>query len=284
MEVIAELGINHNGSLSIAQQMIDIAASAGCDYVKFQKRSINLVYDKEELRKPRESPWGSTTRQQKQGIELGYAEYHKIHTYCHSKGIKWFASPWDKKSLVFITSFNPPFIKIPSALVTDKDFLLECRKIQEIPFILSTGMCDWEIIDNAIEILERKNIYCIMHCTSTYPTAPDDVNMRTLPAMQKRYPWTKIGFSNHYPGLMALQMAATLGAEMLEFHFTLDRTMYGSDQAASIEPQGMFELMTRLKLIGQMRGTSTKEILISEVPIMAKLRKNNGQIRNEIGQ
>jgi len=241
VEVIAEIGINHNGSLEIVKKLIDIVSSAGISLVKFQKRTIEVIYTKEELDKPRESPFGTTTWEQKQGLEFSMSEYILIDSYCTQKGIAWLASPWDKESAFFLSQFKIPFLKIPSALITDFDFLEICRDTS-IPLILSTGMSTLEMVDKAIDVIGKKNIYCIMHCTSTYPTKPEESNMMCIPIFRERYPWTKIGFSNHYPGLMSMVMAGTLGIDMIECHVTLDRSMYGSDQAASIEPQGIFHL------------------------------------------
>ncbi len=272
VEVILEQGINHGGDLCIAKKLIDVASAAGCHYVKMQKRTIDLVYSKEELDKPRESQWGTTTRQQKEGLEFSFDDYEKIDIYCKSKGIKWFASPWDVVSLDMMADFNIPFIKIPSALITNKELLESC-KTYTIPVILSTGMSTLEMIDKAIDILGKDRIYCIMACTSTYPTKPEESNVRCVTTLKERYPWTKIGFSNHYPGLMSMIIAYVLGAEMLEFHGTLDRSMVGSDQASSIEPKGVFELMERIKLIEKMQGDGIKKIFGSELEIMRKLRR-----------
>lgn len=272
IEVVAELGINHNGDLDLAKKMIDVAAAAGCHYVKFQKRDIDLVYTKEELDKPRESPWGTTTREQKQGLEFSDIDYIEIALYCEQKKIKWFASPWDYNSVKMLTKFDIPFIKVPSALVTNTDFLEICGETGK-PIILSSGMSTLDDVRHARRVVGWGNVYCVMQCTSTYPTAPNEVNVSVLDEFREAFPATKIGFSNHYPGLMAMIMAATLGYDMLEFHLTLDRTMYGSDQAASIEPKGVFELMSRLRLIEQMKGTGVKNIYPSELPVMAKLRR-----------
>lgn len=279
VEIIYECGINHNGDISIAQKMIDIAHSAGCDYVKFQKRDIDIVYTKEELDKPRESPWGITTREQKQGIEFDEIDYYNIDEYCGDK-IPWFISPWDNNSLkLMVKDFSLPFVKIPSALLTNIEFLSECKRlaktnfVQNQNFILATGMSTYNDLDLAISILGQEYIYCIMHCTSTYPTKPTEMNMLCIQDMKKRYPWAKIGFSNHYPGLMGMFLAVAYGAEMIEFHGTLDRTMYGSDQASSIEPQGVFKLVEGIKLIEQMKGDGIKKIYDSEIPIIAKLRR-----------
>lgn len=272
IEVIAEIGINHNGDLGIAKQLIDVAKAAGCDYVKFQKRTIDLCYSKEELEKPRESQWGTTTRQQKEGLEFGELAYHEIDSYCKQRGIKWFASPWDIISMAFLAGFeNVPYIKIASAVLTNKA-LLSIQSVKQ-PFILSTGGSTFEQISEAIDIIGKDRIHCIMHCTSTYPTKPDEINASFIPKMKDIFPWTKIGFSNHYPGLMAMRLAAAYGAEMIEFHLTLDRAMVGSDHAASIEPKGAFELVRDLRLIERMRGDGVKRVYDSELPIMAKLRR-----------
>lgn len=272
VDVVYEVGINSNGDLDIAKKMIDIAWASGCKYVKFQKRNIDLVYTKEELDKPRDSQWGTTTRQQKEGLEFDLDDYLIIDEYCKMKGIQWFASPWDLNSLEFITEFDIPFIKIPSALITNKE-LIEASKCYSIPKIISTGMSDNGIVDEAIKMIGQDEIYCIMHCTSTYPSRPDESNMRCIPRLQEKYPWAKIGYSNHYPGLMAMIMAVILGCEMIELHGTLDRTAVGSDQAASIEPRGVFELMERINLIEKMQGDGVKKIFESEIPIIAKLRR-----------
>jgi len=272
IEVVAEVGINHNGSLDIAKKLIDVSCAAGISYVKFQKRTVALVYTEEELAKPRESPWGTTVRDQKEGLEFSGKDYIEIDGYCKQKGIQWFASPWDMESASLMGAFDIPFIKIPSALITNFALLDLCKYIGK-PLILSTGMSTLEMVDDAVAIVGRSNIYCIMQCTSTYPTKPEECNTFCIHTLKERYPWTKIGFSNHYSGLMAMNMAATYGAEMIEFHITLSRDLYGSDQAASIEPRGVFELTERIGLIQRMRGDGTKRIYDSELPIIKKLRK-----------
>lgn len=272
IEVVCELGINANGDLGITKKLIDVASSAGCQYVKFQKRNIDSIYTKEELDKPKESPWGITYGDYKRHIEFNKYDYIEIGLYCEQKGIKWFGSPWDIESAFFLGGFDVPFMKIPSALITNLELLEICKKI-EIPIILSTGMSTLEMIDRAIDVIGRENIYCIMQCTSTYPSKPEESNVRCVTTLKERYPWAKIGYSNHYPGLLSMIMAITLGAEMIEFHATLDRSMYGSDQAASIAPRGIFELMERIKLIEQMKGDGVKKIFDSELEVMAKLRR-----------
>lgn len=270
IELVAEIGINHNGSLEIAKKLIDVASAAGVQYVKFQKRTIDLVYTREELDKPRESPWGTTNRQQKEGLEFGLREYMIIDEYCKSKNIKWFASPWDVESVKFLRHFDIPFIKIPSPLITNKELLAVSRSTTK-PLILSTGMSTYTELDDAI--IDLRDIYAILHCTSTYPTHPSEINAKCIIQMKEEYPQVRIGFSNHYSGLMAMVMAATYEAEMIEFHVTLSRDMYGSDQAASIEPQGVFKLVEYIKLIEQMRGDGNKTVYDSEIPIMKKLRR-----------
>lgn len=271
VDVIYELGINHNGNLKIAKKMIDVAHAAGCRYVKLQKRNIELVYSKEELNQPRESPWGTTTREQKAGLEFDLEEYWQIDEYCKDK-LEWFASPWDVDSVQFLRRFGMPYIKVPSALITNFEFLDACKE-SGFPIIISTGMSTPYMVDSAVAQIGKENIACIMHCTSTYPTEPAEVNAKCIHVLKDNYPWAKIGFSNHYPGLTAMEGAVFYGAEMLEFHGTLDRTMYGSDQAASIEPRGVFELMERIYIIEQMIGNGFKGIFEREMPILAKLRR-----------
>jgi N-acetylneuraminate synthase len=270
MEVIAEIGINANGDIDIAKKLIDVASSAGCDYVKFQKRAVGLVYSDEELSKPRDSKWGTTTRQQKEGLEFGEDEYLEIDEYCRGK-IKWFASPWDIVSMVFISQFDIPFIKVASAMLTNDELISAKSPSQK--FILSTGGSTLEEIDHAVHVIGKDKIYCILHCTMTYPSKPEEQNLNCITALKERYPWAKIGFSNHYAGLEAMRRAAMLGAEMLEFHITLDRASEGSDQAASIEPRGVFELMAGLRLGQQMMGDGIKTVFESEKPILEKLRR-----------
>lgn len=268
-EIIAEIGINHDGDLDTAKKLIDIAYSAGCDYVKFQKRTINLVYSEEELTKPRDSKWGTTTKEQKEGLEFNEYQYLEIDEYCKGK-IQWFASPWDILSMHMLSEFSVPFIKIASAMITNEDLIAAKSPTQ--PFIISTGGSTLDQVDRAIQIIGQDKIYCIMHCTATYPTAPKEINALCIYTLKERYPWTKIGFSNHYPGLKAMEIAVAYGAEMIEFHLTHDRAAVGSDHAASIEPRGAFELVKSVRLIEQMRGDGCNEVYKSEIPIMEKLR------------
>ena len=271
MYIIAEIGINHNGSLDLARELIRRAAQAGCNAVKFQKRTIDLVYTAEELDKYRESPWGTTNRQQKEGLEFSVEQYQNIEEYTRSLGMDFIVSCWDKNSVDVIEEHcNVRYHKVASALATDKSFL---QKLNETgrPVILSVGMCTPEEVDAAINILD--NVEYVLACTSTYPTKPEEVNLRYINTLQESYPDLKIGFSNHYNGLDACVGAAALGAECVEFHITLDRTMYGSDQPASIENvNGMVDAISKMV---SMRGDGVKVVYDTEVPIAKKLRKVN---------
>jgi len=273
VELVAEVGINHNGDINIAKKLIDVAVLAGFDYVKFQKRVVGLVYTEEELNTLRESPWGTTTREQKEGLEFNTSDYMAIDKYCRDKGIQWFASPWDYKSLEFCAkSFKTPFIKIPSALITNDEFL-ERAKSYKKPIILSTGMSEEWMIERAVDIIGEHNIYCLMHCTSTYPSKPDEQNLKYITRLKEMYPYIKIGFSNHNSGLIYMVGAMALGAEMIEMHITLDRTMYGSDQSASIEPEGMLKLAKYARGMEKALGDGIKCVYESELPIIKKLRR-----------
>lgn len=271
VELIYEVGINANGDLALAKKLIDVAHSAGCQYVKFQKRNIDLVYTKEELDKPRESQWGTTTREQKEGLEFSFDEYVEIKKYCKGK-IGWFASPWDLESLTQLYALGSEYIKIPSALITNETLLHQC-KLHNTPVILSTGMSTMAMIDRAVKILGKDKIYCIMACTSTYPSKPEELNLNFIKTLKEVYPWAKIGFSNHSPGVIYMAIAVALGAEVIEFHGTLDRSLPGSDQASSIEPEGVYKLSKWVKGIELAMGDGVKKIYDSELPIMAKLRR-----------
>jgi N-acetylneuraminate synthase len=269
--IVAELGINANGDIDIAKKMIKNAKEAGCDFVKFQKRTIDVVYSKEELDKPRESPWGSTTREQKEGLEFNREEYDEIDRYCEEIGIKWFASPWDIQSVKFLEKYNCPYIKIPSALITDIDLLEEIR-ITKIPVIMSTGMSTQEEVRKATKYLGSQIEY-LLACTSTYPTVDEEVNLRFITTLKKEYPHYRIGFSNHSPSAFFVSASAALGSEMIEFHYTLDRAMYGSDQAASIETGGMKRVVAYVRGIQRVLGTGEWTVFPSEEKIKQKLRK-----------
>jgi len=269
--LIAEIGINHNGSISTAKELINIVSLANCSGVKFQKRTIDKVYTPEELARPRKSPWGNTNRQQKEGLEFGKTEYDEIDNYVRNQNLFWFASPWDCKSVDFLAEYNPPFIKIASALITNFE-LLEAVKAKNIPTILSTGMSTKEEVCKAVDYLGESLVY-ILACTSTYPTKQSEMNLNFIPTLKKEFPGYKIGFSNHSPGIVFITAAAVLGAEMIEFHVTLDRTMYGSDQASSIEPFGIQKIVKNVCGIEIAMGNGGWTVFPSEVEIKNKLRK-----------
>ena len=267
--VIAEIGINHNGDIDLAKELIDMAHTSGCDAVKFQKRNVEEVYSTEELDKPRESPWGTTTREQKHGIEFNITQYKELEEYSNEKGLDFIVSCWDLDSLQEVEdNLNVKYHKVASALATDRDFL-EALHYTGKPIILSTGMCTDEQVDAALKIL--KHTEYVLACTSTYPTKEEEVNLNYINTLKEKYPYLSVGFSNHYNGLAACIGATALGAECLEFHITKDRTMYGSDQVASIE--SVNELMVSVRKIEKMLGDGKKVVYDSEVPIAEKLRK-----------
>jgi len=269
--IIAEIGINHNGSLDIAKQLIDVAAECGCDAVKFQKRTINVVYTPEELAKPRESIFGDTNGDLKRGLEFGENEYDEIDLHCRAKGIGWFASCWDKDSVDFIARYGPPYLKIPSACLTDNELLKHFRKY-DIPLILSTGMSDYIMIGHAVNVLGRENL-TLLHCTSTYPADLAELNLLCIPTLKKIYPDIPIGYSGHEGGLATTYAAVVLGAVMVERHITLSRMMFGTDQPASVEPQGLKRLVRDIRAWEIASGDGIKVIHDSELPIIEKLRR-----------
>ena len=272
--VIAEIGINHNGSMDLAEKLIQMSFQAGADAVKFQKRTIDTVYSKEELDKPRESPWGTTNREQKQGLEFSMEQYKKLEEITKSLGMDFIVSCWDSGSVEDVSSMSLAYHKIASALATDKEFL---KKINEtkLPVILSTGMCTSKQIAAALDILE--NVEYVLACTSTYPTKAEELNLRHILTLKETYPELKIGFSNHYNGHDACVAAAALGAECVEFHITHDRTAYGSDQAASIE--NAKDLVSAIRNVELMLGDGVKKVYDSELPIINKLRRKNDTAR-----
>jgi len=274
--IIAEVGINHNGDVQLAKELIDLAHDSGCDAVKFQKRDIDSVYSKEELDTPRESPFGTTTRQQKEGIELSIEEYKELESYTESKGLDFIVSCWDSVSLDLVEEhLDVKYHKIASAMATDKSFLQKLNDTKK-PVILSVGMCTDEEVDAAVDILD--DVEYILACTSTYPTKEDEINLNYITTLMDKYPHLKVGFSNHYNGLAALMGATALGSECLEFHITKDRTMYGSDQVASIE--SVHDLLVNLRKIEMMLGDGEKVVYDSEKPIASKLRKVNDICQN----
>jgi len=268
--IVAEIGINHNGDISIAKKLIDVAAEAGCNAVKFQKRSVDIVYSQEELARPRESPFGSTNGDLKHGLEFNQEQYLEIDEHCRLRGLPWFASAWDEASVDFIAQFNPPCFKIASASLTD-DNLLCHHRIYKKPIILSTGMSALEQIDHAVQILGKENLI-VLHCTSTYPAKLEELNLKVIPRLMERYN-VPIGYSGHEVGLYTSLAAAVLGACFIERHITLDRSMWGSDQAASVEPQGFIRLIKDIRAVETAMGDGIKRIYDSEQPIIKKLRR-----------
>jgi N-acetylneuraminate synthase len=269
--IIAEIGINHNGSVEIAKQLIDEAKDAGADAVKFQKRTIDLVYTKEMLDSPRESPWGTTQRVQKEGLEFGMKEYKEIDAYCKEKGIEWFASAWDLESKKFLRHFDCKYNKIASAMIVYEDLLKEVASEKKHTFI-STGMTEVKQIDRAVEIF--KNAGCpfeLMHCVSTYPMEDEDANLNRIKTLRDRYK-CNVGYSGHEVGLAVSYGAAALGITSLERHITLDRAMYGSDQAASVEPMGFRQLVGAVRKIEKAMGNGNMTMNSKEIPIAKKLR------------
>lgn len=270
--LIAEIGINHNGDLNIAKKLIDIAKDNKFDAVKFQKRDINLVYSKEILDIPRESPWGTTTREQKHGLEFEKKEYDEINRYCKNKKIEWFASAWDLNSLNFLDQYDLKYHKVASAMIVDTNFLNEVAKRKKHTFI-STGMSTLDDITNAVNIFRKNNCpFELMHCVSTYPMKTEDANLITINELKKIFN-CHVGYSGHENGVAVSLAALMLGISSLERHITLDRTMYGSDQAASLEPKGIKFLNESIeKMITSVGQPSAGNILDDELVIAKKLR------------
>ena len=271
--IIGEIGINHNGDLSIAKDLIDVAVDAGADAVKFQKRTINLVYTKEFLDGPRESPWGTTQREQKEGLEFGIDEYTEIDKYCKEKGVEWFASAWDLESQKFLKQFDLNYNKIASAMIVYEDLFKEVASERKHTFI-STGMTTEEDITKAVEVFRSANCpFTLLHCISTYPMKDEDANLNTINSLRDKYN-CDVGYSGHEVGLAVSYAAAALGITVLERHITLDRAMYGSDQASSVEPAGFRMLVGAVRKIEQAMGDGKLGYLEREVPIAENLRQH----------
>lgn len=268
--IVAEIGINHNGDLEIAKKLIDVASLAGCDAVKFQKRTVEVVYSPEELAKPRENPFGPTNGDLKRGLEFGQKEYEEIDAYCRDKKILWFASCWDEGAVDFIEQFNPPCYKIASASLTD-DNLLRYHRRYGRPIIISTGMSTLDEIDHAVDVLGHDDLV-VLHCTSTYPSQIEELNLSAIRELNHRY-GVPTGYSGHEVGLAPSVGAAVLGACVIERHITLDRAMWGSDQAASVEWQGFWRLVKDIRALEKAMGDGVKRVYPSEVPIIKKLRR-----------
>jgi N-acetylneuraminate synthase len=268
--VIAEIGINHNGDVEIAKRLIDVAVEAKCSAVKFQKRTVDLVYSAEELARPRESPFGTTNGDLKYALEFGYEEYTAIDRYCREKSIPWLASCWDERSVDFIGQFDIPCFKIASASLTDDDLLRHTRARGK-PILLSTGMSTIGQVDHAVQVLTKENLV-ILHSCSTYPAYYEELNLRVIQTLRQRY-GIPIGYSGHETGLPSSVAAVALGASIVERHITLDRSMWGSDHAASLEPNGVSRLMRDIRLVEESMGDGVKRVIEREVPVMKKLRR-----------
>jgi len=270
---VAEVGINHNGDIQICKDLIDVAVDAGCDAVKFQKRDINLVYTQEFLDSPRESPWGKTQRAQKEGLEFSREDYQEIDRYCKEKGIQWFASAWDTNSQEFLRQFDCQYNKIASAMIVHKDLLHMVAEEGRHTFI-STGMSTYADIQRAVDIFRAANCpFELMHTVSTYPMKDEDANLRVIETLRNRYN-CNVGYSGHEVGLAISYAAAAMGITSLERHITLDRAMYGSDQSASIEPNGLRQLVGAVRKIEKAMGDGEKRVIDAEVSIARKLREH----------
>jgi N-acetylneuraminate synthase len=269
--IIAEIGINHNGSVEIAKQMIDAAVHAGVDAVKFQKRTPEISTPPDQQKQMRDTPWGYITYlEYRRKVEFGEAEYQEIDRYCKGKGITWFASVWDEPSVDFMEKFAPPAYKIPSASLTDHQLLRHARKTGG-PLILSTGMSTLDEIKAAVNVLGTENLI-ITHCTSTYPCEPDELNLRMIQTLRKEF-GCPVGYSGHEVGLIPPVVAVALGACLVERHLTLDRAMWGTDQAASVEPAGFARLVMYMHVGETSLGDGIKCVYESERSSLKKLRR-----------
>ena len=269
---IAEIGINHNGDIKIAKQLIKIAKDIGCNAVKFQKRTVEKVYSKEALDATRESPWGTTTREQKIGLEFGKEEYDEIDKYCFSLGIDWFASAWDIDSQLFLQSYNLKYNKIASAMLTNHELLRVVAKEGRHTFI-STGMSTMEEIKEVVEIFRQEKCpFELMHTNSTYPMKLEEANLRCIVTLKKQFN-CDVGYSGHeVSSYLICVLAATFGISSIERHITLERTLYGSDQAASLEKRGFERMIRDVNLVENILGDGEKRVWDSEIPVMKKLR------------
>ncbi|MDC1045886.1 N-acetylneuraminate synthase family protein [Candidatus Pelagibacter sp.] len=269
--VIAEIGINHNGDLKICKKLIQIAKNSGCDAVKFQKRTLENVYTQEQLLSYRESPWGKTTYAQKKGLEFNLSQYKQIDKFCKKLGIHWFASAWDIDSQKFLNKFKCKYNKIASAMIIDKKFLEAVAKQKKHTFI-STGMTDMKMITDAVRIFKKhKCSFELMHCVSTYPLDDKKANLKLIDTLRKKFK-CNVGYSGHESGLSISVAASALGITSLERHITLDRTMYGSDQSASIEPNGLKSLVDQVRKVESALGDGKKTFSMDEKKVADKLR------------
>lgn len=274
--VIAEIGINHNGDLGIAKQMIDAAVHAGVDAVKFQKRTPEIATPLEQQKQMRETPWGYITYlEYRYKVEFNEEQYCEIDRYCKEKGIAWIVSVWDQASVDFMEKFDTPAYKIPSASLTDYNLIRKVRSTSK-PLILSTGMSTMEQIRQGVEIAGEENLV-LMHCTSTYPCEPEELNLKMVDTLRREFPNSPIGYSGHEVGLVPTAVAVALGACMVERHLTLNRAMWGTDQAASVEPWGFETLVKYIRVTERSVGDGVKKVYESEQPSLKKLRRVNGE-------
>tara|TARA_Y100000389_G_scaffold205038_1_gene262300 strand:- start:10451 stop:11293 length:843 start_codon:yes stop_codon:yes gene_type:complete len=271
--IIAEIGINHNGDMSICKNLIDVAVDSGADCVKFQKRDIDKVYTQEFLDSPRESPWGTTQRDQKSGLEFNADQYQEIEDYCKSKSIDWFASAWDLESQKFLRQFNSKYNKVASAMIVYKELLEEIASEGKHTFI-STGMTTYDDIQTAVDIFNKaKCSFELMHCVSTYPMKNEDANLKMIHTLREKFN-CNVGYSGHEVNLSVSFAAAAMGATSIERHITMDRTMYGSDQSASVEPMYFKQLIGTVRKIEEALGDGVKRVYEEEKPIAEKLREH----------
>ena len=271
--IVAEIGINHNGDMSICKELIDIASESGCNAVKLQKRDINKVYTQEFLDSPRESPWGVTQREQKSGLEFGIDEYKEIDQYCKEKDIDWFASAWDLNSQKFLQQFNCKYNKVASAMIIYEDLLRMIAQEGRHTFI-STGMTTYDDIQKAVDIFRVAGCpFELMHTVSTYPMKVENANLNMINTLRDKYQ-CNVGYSGHEVGLSISYAAAALNITSLERHITLDRAMYGSDQSASVEPQGFRQLVSSVRAIEKAMGDGVKYFIEEEEPIATNLRQH----------
>jgi N-acetylneuraminate synthase len=268
--LIAEIGINHNGDVDLAKRLISVAVASGCDAVKFQKRTVEIVYTPEELAKPRENPFGATNGDLKRALEFSYEDYVEIDQYCRAVKIPWFASCWDEPSVDLISRFDVPCFKIASASLTD-DNLLRYTRATGKPILLSTGMSTLEEIDHAVEVLGKENLI-LLHACSTYPAFYEELNLQAIRTLADRY-GIPVGYSGHESGLPSSVAAVAMGACIVERHITVDRAMWGSDQAASLEPNGITKLVSYIRVVERSLGDGVKRVLEREYPILKKLRR-----------
>ncbi|MBI3074833.1 MAG: N-acetylneuraminate synthase family protein [Parcubacteria group bacterium] len=270
--IVGEIGLNHNGDINLAKDLINVAAAAGADAVKFQKRTPAVCVPEEQKNTMRDTPWGRMTYlEYRYKVEFGKKEYAVIDAYCKKKKILWFASPWDEESVDFLEKFSMPCYKIASASLTDTGLLRHIKKIGK-PVILSTGMSTTTEIERAVKVLGEKNLV-LLHTNSTYPAPYEDLNLRMIHTLKKKYPEAVVGYSGHETGLATSIAAVAMGASVIERHITLDRAMWGSDHAASLEPHGLKLLVRDIRLVEKARGDGIKRVYESEIPIKKKLRR-----------